>query len=109
MSIPFLLDKNPTVVPVGSAGERLGGALMELLARTQSEQLRRLALAGWFSAPQIVWNRSTRRAGARGGVRVGRPKWLRILTITGGSSMAAMIFKAPPQFGQFSMSMSKAW
>jgi len=45
LSIPFVLDKNPTVVPVGSAGERLGGALMELLARTQSEQLRRLALA----------------------------------------------------------------
>src|SRR5215472_2392102 len=80
---------------------------MELLARTQSEQLRRLALAGWFSAPQIVWNRSTRRAGARGGARVGSPKWLRILTITGGSSMAAMIFKAPPQLGQCSMSMSK--
>jgi len=31
----------------------------------------------------------------------------RILTITGGSSIAAMIFKAPPQFGQCSMSMSK--
>ena len=25
--------------------------------------------------PQIVWNRSTRRAGARGGARVGRPRW----------------------------------
>jgi hypothetical protein len=32
---------------------------------------------------------------------------MRILMITGGSSMAAMIFKAPPQFGQCSMSMSK--
>src|SRR5215813_14921168 len=32
-----------------------------------------------FSVPQIVWNRSTRRAGARGGARVGRSKWL-ILT-----------------------------
>jgi hypothetical protein len=51
---------------------------------------------------QIVWNRSTRRAGERGGARVGSPKWLRILTITGGSSMAAMIFKAPPQLGQCS-------
>jgi hypothetical protein len=29
------------------------------------------------------------------------------LTITGGSSIAAMIFKAPPQFGQRLMSMSK--
>jgi hypothetical protein len=27
----------------------------------------------------------------------------------GEPSMAAMIFNAPPQFGQFSMSMSKAW
>ena len=26
MSIPFLLDKKPTVVPGGSAGERSGGA-----------------------------------------------------------------------------------
>jgi hypothetical protein len=26
---------------------------------------------------------------------VGRPRWARILTITGGSSMAAMIFKLP--------------
>ena len=63
------------------------------LGRTQSERHRRLALAGGFSVAQIVWNRSTRRAGARGGARIGRPKWLRILTITGGSSMAAMIFK----------------
>src|SRR5215469_808853 len=39
-----------------------------------------------FSASQIVWNRSTRRAGARGVARVGRPRWLRILMITGGSS-----------------------
>src|SRR5262245_25041770 len=45
---------------------------------------------------QIVWNRSTRRAGARGGARIGRPRGLRILIITGGSSMAA-IFKLPPQ------------
>jgi len=28
---------------------------------------------------------------------------------SGEPSMAAMIFNAPPQFGQFSMSMSKAW
>jgi hypothetical protein len=48
-----------------------------------------------FSAPQIVWNKSNRCAGERGGARVGRPRWARILTITGGSSMAAMIFKLP--------------
>ena len=64
---------------------------------------------------QIVWNRSTRRAGARGGARVDKPRWVRILMITGGSSMAALrrgsgqatIFNAPPQFGQCSTSMSK--
>ena len=33
--------------------------------------------------PQIVWNRSTRRAGERDGARVGRLRWLRILTIEG--------------------------
>jgi len=64
--------------------------------RSNSE---RAAPSAWvgkrFSAPQIVWNRSTRRAGAR----VGRPRWLRILMITGGPSMAAMIFKALPQLG----------
>ena len=59
------------------------------------------------STRQAVWNKSNRCAGARGGARVGRPRWLRILTITGGSSMAAMIFKAPAQFGQWSMSKTR--
>ena len=45
--------------------------------------------------------------GARGGARVGRAKWVRILSITGGSSIAAMIFKAPPQLGRCSTSISK--
>ena len=118
MSIPFLLDKKPTVVPGGSAGERSGGArkVPYGAARSNSERAAPSGCVGKrFSGPQIVWNRSTRRAGARGGARVGRPRWLRILMITGGSSMAAlrrgsgqaMIFKAPPQFGQCSMSMSK--
>src|SRR5262245_66489200 len=66
----------------------------------------RLALTTGFGS-QIVWNRSNRCAGERGGARVGSPKWLRILMITGGSSMAAMIFKALPQLGQCSMSISK--
>ena len=79
------------------AGDRAG--------RSNSERAAPSACVGRrFSAPQIVWNRSTRRAGARGEARVGGPRCLRILTITGGSSMAAMIFKAPPQFGQCSMS-----
>ena len=83
--------------------------------RSNSERAAPSACAGRrFSAPQIVWNRSTRRAGARGGARVGRPRWLRILMITGGSSTpeqrvkgAAMIFKALPQFRQCWMSRSK--
>jgi hypothetical protein len=62
---------------------------------------------------QAAWNRwpeashSSRRAGARGGSRVGRTRWARMLTITGGASMAAMIFKLPPQFAQCSIAMSK--
>src|ERR687892_2625933 len=80
---------------------------METLGRTQSKRRRRLAFGKRYSVAQIVWNKSTRRAGERGGARGGRPRWLRILTITGGSSIAAMIFKAPPQLGQCSMSMSK--
>jgi hypothetical protein len=39
--------------------------------------------------------------------RVGRPRWLRILTITGGSSIAAMIFKAPPQLGQSELGIER--
>src|SRR5215468_9159861 len=107
---PFLVDEKPTFVPVGSAGERSGGAQEVLYgaARSNSERAAPSACVGKrFSAAQIVWNRSTRRAGARGGARVDRPRWLRILTITGGSSMAAMIFKAPPQLGQCSTSISK--
>ena len=47
------------------------------------------------------------RAGARGGARVGTPRWARILTMTAGSSMAAMSVKAPPHCGQVVMSMAK--
>ena len=52
-----------------------------------------LRLATGFGS-QAVWNRSKRR----GGARVGKPRRVRILTITAGSSIAAIIFKAPPQF-----------
>src|SRR5262249_7240284 len=76
------------------------------LARTQSERRRRIALATGFGS-QVVWNRSNRCGEVRGGARVGRPRWGRILTITGGSSLPAMIFKGRPQFGACSMSMSK--
>ena len=64
---PFVLDEKPTVVSAGSAGERSGGA-QEVpygAARSNSERAAPSACVGRrFSAPQIVWNRSTRRAGA---------------------------------------------
>ena len=81
--------------------------LMAPLARTQSERRRRLALASGFRLLRSFGIDRLDAPAQRGGARVGRPRWLRILTITGGSSMAAMIFKLPPQFGQCSMSMSK--
>ena len=110
MSIPFLLDEKPTVVPVGSAGERSGGArkVPYGAARSNSERAAPSACVGKrFSAPQIVWNRSTRCAGARGGARVGRPRWAEDFDnhrriFDGGDDL-----QAPPQFGQCSMSMSK--
>src|SRR5215467_15294694 len=101
----FVLDEKSTVVPVRLAGEQSGGKRKVSYgdARSNSERAAPSACVGRrLSAPQIVWNRSTRCAGARGGPRVGRPRWVRILTITGGSSIAAMIFKAAPQFGQCS-------
>ena len=118
VSIVGLFDENPDVASAGSGGAAVGGArsVPDHAARSNSERAAPSARVGnRFSAPQIVWNKSNRCAGERGGARVGRPRWARILTITGGSSMAAlrrgsgqaMIFKLPPQFGQCSMSMSK--
>ncbi|MGH9959393.1 MAG: hypothetical protein ACREBC_20090 [Pyrinomonadaceae bacterium] len=43
---------------------------------------------------QASSNRSKALAAARGGARAGKPRWVRILVVTGGCSMAAMIFKA---------------
>src|SRR5215510_9201861 len=56
LSIPFLFDEKSTVVPVRlaeSSREASEGFVMETLGRTQSEQLGRLALAGWFSAVRL--------------------------------------------------------
>ena len=55
---------------------------------------------------QAAWNRSTRRPGDLGGARAGRCRWVRILVITTGSTIAAMIFRRPPQFVQRSTSRS---
>ena len=92
MSIVFLFDENPDVASAGSGGAAVGGArsVPDHAARSNSERAAPSARVGnRFSAPQIVWNKSNRCAGERGGARVGRPRWARILTITGGSSMAA--------------------
>jgi hypothetical protein len=56
---------------------------------------------------QAVARRSKDRAGRRGGARAGKPRWVRIGAITMGSRRAAMILKAPPQFGQCARSISK--
>ena len=54
---PFLLDEKSTLVPVGSAGERLGGVrkVPYGAARSNSERAAPSACVGKrFSAPQIV-------------------------------------------------------
>ena len=54
---------------------------------------------------QAIWTRSSDRADDRGGAPAGKPRWVRILAITEGCSMATMIFKGPPQWGQCSISI----
>ncbi|MGH8624078.1 MAG: hypothetical protein ACREYC_01985 [Gammaproteobacteria bacterium] len=48
---------------------------------------------------QAAWKKSGRRAGERGGARIGKPRRARIWATTVGSRIAAMIVKRPPQFG----------
>src|SRR4029434_3735040 len=82
LSIPVLLDEKSTVVPVRLAGEQSGGKRKVSYGdgRSNSERAAPSACVGRrLSAPQIVWNRSTRRPGARGGPRVGRPRVLKVL------------------------------
>jgi hypothetical protein len=50
---------------------------------------------GVSGGDQAIWNRSNGRAGDQGGAREDKPRWVRILAITVGSSMAAMILKVP--------------
>lgn len=61
---------------------------------------------GVSEGPQAVCKNSPVRAGERGGAQVGNPRWARILAITAGSSMAAMMVKGPPQCGQDAMSIA---
>src|SRR5262247_2123761 len=74
---------------VGGGAEIAGArGVGDRAGRSNSERAAPSACVGRrFSASQIVWNRSTRRAGARGGARVGRPRWLRILTINGTAAI----------------------
>jgi len=79
LSIVFLVDENPNVASAGLGGVVVGGArsVPDRAARSNSERAAPSARVGnRFSAPQVVWNRSNRCAGARGGARVGRPRWL---------------------------------
>jgi hypothetical protein len=79
VSIVFLVDENPNVASVSLGGVVVGGArsVPDRAARSNSERAAPSARVGnRFSAPQVVWNRSNRCAGARGGARVGRPRWL---------------------------------
>src|SRR5262245_39275840 len=71
-------------------GRNARGLVRYGAARSNSEQAAPSACVGKrYSVAQMVWNKSTRRAGDRGGARAGRPRWVRILAITGGSSMTA--------------------
>ena len=107
--------KNGTLAPILGALISVRGWFDSGFGRLPERRPSVIVALRWASAfgSQAAWKKcpeashSTRRAGERGGARVGKPKWARILAITGGSSMAAMIFKAPPQFEQCSMSMSK--
>src|SRR5262249_40933883 len=114
---PFVLDEKATVVAGGAVGkrrERHERFFIAPLGRSQSEPRRRLALASGFALFRLSGINRIDAPGSAAG-RAGRPRWARILTITGGSSMAAlrqvsrqaMIFKLPPPFGHCSMSMSK--
>ena len=90
---PFLVDEKPTFVPGGSAGERSGGARKVSCgaARYEFERAAPSACVG-----KLLRSVGLDRLDAPGHAAARRwPRWLRILTITGGSSMAAMIFKAP--------------
>ncbi len=58
-----------------------------------------------FQANKLTWG-GARHGGKRAAVAVAslRSRWVRIFSITTGSSMQAMILTAPPQARQVSMS-----
>ena len=88
-------------------GARIRGVL--LLGRVQAKGGCRLGesnrvgrgLGSEGHLESVEWPR-----GRSGRSRADKPRWVRILAITGGSSMAAMSFKVPPHCGHCSMSIS---
>jgi len=56
---------------------------------------------------RLFCKNASRRAGAFGGARVGKPRWLNSLMITAGSSMAARMVNEPPHWGQVVIPMAK--
>jgi hypothetical protein len=72
MSIVFLFDENPDVASAGSGGAAVGGArsVPDHAARSNSKRVAPARVGNRFSAPQIVWNKSNRCAGERGGARL---------------------------------------
>ena len=73
MSIVFLFDENPDVASAGLGGVVVGGArsVPDRAARSNSERAAPSVSVGKrFSAPQVVWNKSNRCAGERGGALV---------------------------------------
>ena len=71
-----------------------------------SRQRSDCCISGTSSCQNEASASAGRRAGAVGGPVVGRPRWPRILSITGFSSMKAMTLRRPPQ-GQARMSSRK--
>src|SRR5919108_546355 len=69
------------------------------LARVRAKggyRLRGVSRMGGAVWDQAVWIRAKCRAGDRGGARADKPRCMRILAITVGSRMAAMIVKESP-------------
>src|SRR5215469_833214 len=87
-------SENRGFAPASSGGAVAGSARLarRRAARSNSERAAAKDCVGNRFGSQVVWNRSNRCAGARGGARVGRPRWVRILTITGGSSLQVPLF-----------------
>src|SRR5262245_50180649 len=99
----IFFDGSKTLSCTGRLGRKRTGHARRVALSCRSVQVRANGIVGFvgkqFSAIRLSGIKSSGRAGKRGGAWVGRPRWLTILMITGGSSIAAMIFKAPQQLG----------